>query len=110
MALELLLLLHADAAREWTAEELNRELRASIEWVDRLLQEFAKSGLVTANPTSAGRFRYAEQPEMDGAMGWLAKAYPELRFSISQVIFSAPSSPIQSFADAFKLRKDKTDG
>ena len=111
IALELFLLLHADPSREWTAAELARELRAEPAWAERELQSLVARGLVAPSDVDPSRFRYApRRAELDVAAGKLAAAYPEWRYSIIQILYSAPSEPIQSFADAFKLRKEPTDG
>ncbi|HEY3243735.1 MAG TPA: hypothetical protein VGM03_10325 [Phycisphaerae bacterium] len=108
-SLELLLMLHADPGRAWTGTELGRELRAAPEWAQRELEDLAGRGLA-APGTAAGTFRYApRRTELDETIAMLAALYPERRFTIIQIIFGAPE-PIQSFADAFKLRKDPSDG
>lgn len=111
MALELLLLIRTQPKREWSADELARELRAASEWSEHECTHLAERKLIATIGGTPTKFRYGPaQPELEEAVNWLATAYPERRFSIIQVIFSAPSEPIQSFADAFKLRKDKSNG
>lgn len=110
MALELLLVLRADPARTWTAEQLCRELRCGHDWMNRELARLAERGLVTKAEDS-GEFRYARNPvEADGPMAWLAASYPDRRYSIIQAIYAGPADPIKSFADAFRLRKENKDG
>jgi len=56
--LELLLLLHAEPARAWTAAEVARQLR--IAWATGQLGELAARGLVApATDVGADGFRYA---------------------------------------------------
>lgn len=112
IALELLLLLHAHSARQWTAQELARELRAAPEWTERELQDLARRGMVTVSSTTPPRFQYAppQRAELEQTIAKLAAIYSVRRFSIIQLIFSAPSGAVQSFADAFRLRKDRSDG
>jgi hypothetical protein len=111
MTLELLLLLYANRQREWRAPELARELRVELPWAERELRELAKRGLVNVAATDPPTYRYGPQrPELDAVTAQLAAIYPQHRFSIIQILYAAPSEPLQSFADAFKLRKDPSDG
>jgi hypothetical protein len=111
MTLELLVLLYANRQREWTAQELARELRSELGWAERELRELGRRGLVNISAADPPTFRFAPlRPELDSATGALAALYPQHRFSIIQILYAAPSEPLQSFADAFKLRKDPTDG
>ncbi|WP_240481198.1 hypothetical protein [Sandaracinus amylolyticus] len=104
--LEILLLLRGHAERDWNAEEVAKELRiASISAGNRLADLAARGLLTEASP---GRFRYApNDPAMHAAVEGLAKVYPERRVSVIEIIFSKPNDVIRTFADAFKLRRDK---
>lgn len=110
MSLELLMAIRADSQREWTGAELAKELRSASEWVERELQDMARRGLVSTADTPP-RYRYAPaQASLRKVIDELAGLYPDRRHSILQIIFSAPSGPIQSFADAFRFRKEPSDG
>jgi hypothetical protein len=111
IALELLLIMQADPGREWSAAELTRELRAAAEWTAGELQFLSQRGLLAPVEGDPARYRYApRRPELSAAVSQLASLYPQYRFSIMQIIVAAPSKSIQSFADAFKLRKEGADG
>ena len=111
MALELLLMVRAGSDREWSAAELERELRAATAWTERELAHLASHGLLVETSASPARYRYAGRgTPSDEAVEWLASSYPERRFSIIQILYAAPASPIEQFADAFKLRKERPDG
>lgn len=111
MALELLLLVCAQGEREWSALDLERELRSSREWTDLELRHLVGSGLITAIEGQPPRFRcHVHATDAKDAVAWLAKSYPERRFSIIQVLYPPAPGPIQSFADAFKIRKERRDG
>ena len=111
MSLELLLLVRAHPEREWTGAELARELRSAPEWAERELLDLVKRGLVVTTQIPPPTFRYSPaQAALQKVVDELAAIYPERRHTILQLIFSAPSGPIQSFADAFRLRKEPSDG
>jgi hypothetical protein len=40
----------------------------------------------------------------------LARAYAERRVNVIALIFSKPATSLRHFADAFRLRKDRSDG
>jgi hypothetical protein len=46
-------------------------------------------------------------PALDAAVAQLAKDYAERRVSVITLIFSKPVDKLRTFADAFRLRKDK---
>ena len=46
-------------------------------------------------------------PELDQAVVRLAKDYAERRVTVITLIFSKPVDKLRTFADAFRLRKDK---
>ena len=109
--IRLLLLLHVDPHREWTVQELAHELRAAGEWTERELQLLAVQGLVAVSDRDSSRFRYGPRTEtLSNLVSKLAAIYPERQHSIIQILFSVPTDSIQSFADAFRLKKEKQDG
>lgn len=101
-ALELLLLLRRDPGRRWTPPELVAELRASAGLVADNLERFERSGLAVRD--EAGSFRYAPAAAvLDELCDRLETAYRERPVAIVNMI-AAPRDPLQSLADAFKLR------
>ena len=54
----------------------------------------------------AGRFTYDPSPELEQGMRELIRAYNEQPVTLVRAIYSNEERGIQSFADAFKLRKD----
>ena len=109
--LEMLLVLQDDAARDWTAGQLSSELRAAPQWAEAELQFFAERGLLARSESDPDCYRYAPtRLELANAVTALSALYPARRFSIIEVIFSAPSESVRRFSDAFRLRKEKPDG
>ena len=97
------ILLLRQRERLWSVDELWHELRSSRAIVVETLGHF--SDLVEEQ--GGGGVRYAPRnPEIDELVCQLEKLYAERPMSLMKTILSAPSSKIQSFADAFKFRKD----
>ena len=102
--LESLLLLQRDPHQHWCAEELGRELRIDEQFALQEIADLIQRGL--ARCEEPGGCRYAPRtPELDQAVQELARMYNERRVSVIQAIYSKPTDPIQSFADAFRFRK-----
>lgn len=94
-----------------SAAELLLELRARGEQgvrprshPDRLLLEsFARQG--AAAPLGDG-FAYRTSEEVDRHVNTLAQAYKERPVTLFRIIYALRDGKVQSFADAFRLRKD----
>lgn len=111
MQLEVLLLVAAQPGRVWTSNELAQELRIDEAWVDGQLRAMATSGLVSMEEASPPRFRYDPRTaELGQAVAELAQAYADRRVTVIGMIFSKPVDKLRTFADAFRIRKDKADG
>lgn len=111
MQLEVLLLLADNPAREWDPAEVAQQFRIDLEWVDSQLRGLAARGLVQIIDGPPVRFRYQPRtPELAQAVAELGQAYANRRVTVIGMIFSKPVDKIRSFADAFRLRKDKNDG
>jgi hypothetical protein len=109
--LESLLLLHKNPGRGWLATEVASELRVDPKWVEAELEGFCRKGLVSHAEKSPPQFFYAPaSTELASIIERLAQIYPERRVTIIQLIFAPPADPIKTFADAFDLRKGKSNG
>lgn len=103
--LELLLLFRRQRPRLWTADELVRDLRASILIVGDSLDALQKAGLVSKNANEQYQY-WPISPELDQLVDEVATAYSSSPVAVTEAILSAPSSSIRIFADAFKIKKD----
>jgi hypothetical protein len=62
-------------------------------------------GLVA--PEAGGAFRYSPaSSQLDRLVGQLAQLYRERPMAVTKAIFANPNDKLQTFADAFKLKKD----
>lgn len=106
--LELLLLLQANPSRAWTAPEVAQQLRIEPSWATGQLGELSSRGLLAPAPDAPEAYRYAPNPpELDATVVQLSKDYAERRVTVITLIFSKPVDKLRTFADAFRLRKDK---
>jgi hypothetical protein len=110
--LNVLTLLFNHRDRAWTATEVGNELRTN-EWsADLQLQGLAARQLVRASTDTPPRYQADARYAVEVAN--VARTYEERRVAIITLIYSRPDDvadeavdPVQAFADAFKLRKDK---
>jgi hypothetical protein len=104
-AAELLLLLHKQAGRDWTAEQLVHAIRPTVMSevdIGKSLGLFAARGLVEPRADAAVRYRPAT-PELESMVRALAKVYNERPVTLVRTIYTLK---IRSFADAFKIKKE----
>jgi len=110
--LELLLLLQGSAPRAWTRSEIARELRIDAAWAQNQASDLCDQELLECSETDSEPlylFRPSD-PALAALVSRLAEAYVDRRVSIISFIYSRPLDQLKSFADAFRLRKDKSDG
>ena len=103
-AVELLLFLRRNDKSSWTVDALTRELRSSNFLVEDILATFLQAGIVRQGPDG---YRYEPAaPFLDGLVRQLADAYGTRPLAVSKEILAGSRSHIQTFADAFKLKRD----
>ena len=106
-AAEALLLLRRTPERSWSAAGLAAELRPgvpiSIAEAARYLDTFRARGLVAGEDGQAAYRPASDELRMYGDM--LALAYKERPVTLIRMIYALRDSRIQTFADAFKLRR-----
>jgi hypothetical protein len=105
---EVLLALAAAPERWWNAAELAARLApataVSEADVARYLEQFQAGGLVAVGPDRRMQYRPADEA-LAAHVGTLAQAYKERPVTLFRVIYALRDLKIQSFADAFKLRR-----
>jgi hypothetical protein len=104
--LEILLLLHQEATRSWSVEEVFKVTQTNLASVAERLKSLAASGFLIAegNPGSVFRFHSASA-ELAQRVSELQNAYAFSKYKVVEVIFSAPHSQAQKFADSFKFKR-----
>lgn len=105
--LEMLLLVRSAPDRAWSADEICRALYIAPEMCIEQLEQLRASGLF-ATGTAPGQYQYAPQdPALADTMAELAVMYHQRRVTVITAIYSEPTDKIRTFADAFRLRKEK---
>ena len=110
MQLEVLLLLAEQPGKVWTPPDLAAQLRIDAGWVEGQLRGMAGRGLIWLSDGSPPQFRYEPRaPELGETVAELARAYADRRVTVIGLIFAKPVDKLRSFADAFRIRKDRSD-
>jgi hypothetical protein len=105
--LEALLLMRQDHERGWNADEIAKALYIPAELAGTLLTEFTRRGFAKQVPDAETRYCYGPtDANLDQLIGHVAAAYQERRVAIISLIYSKPLNKVQTFADAFRLRKE----
>ena len=105
--LEILCLLVGNPARAWSEAEVFKQIQSSPESVGRTMRRFTAEGLFVHEGGSSYRFE-PKSPEMARPATELAALYKQHRVAIIEAIYRSPLDPVRQFADAFRIRKDKT--
>jgi DNA-binding Lrp family transcriptional regulator len=100
--LELLILLCDEKPR--TVEAVAKALRIEPGWTLEGLEKLSARGLISV--TGATYHHGPSTPELEQSIRRAIEAYGQRRVSVVSLIYSRPSDPIRSFAEAFRVRKD----
>jgi hypothetical protein len=105
--LEILLLLSEAHERWFGPEDVFRIIRSNPSSIAHRLAGLRDDGLLAAEGEPA-RFRFAPKSEtLRAAVVALRQCYHDRRVRIIEAIFRPRPDPAQSFADAFKIKKEK---
>ena len=107
-AAELLLFMRAHADQSWAATEAAARLRPTVQITDadaaRYLENVQARGLVSAGPERRAQFLPASE-ELKMYAEMLSLAYRQRPVTLIRMIYALRDTRIQTFADAFKLRR-----
>jgi hypothetical protein len=104
--LEILLLLRGERDREWTSEQVSRELRRNPASCSRGLAQLAMTPLIAGSPQDGYRFE-PDGPAEEQLVDRLADTYATRRPSVISLIASNPMDSVTTFADAFRFRRKR---
>lgn len=107
--LEILLLLQGSPAREWSARDVAQELRSDTHSVAARLADLHARGFLRCQEASAPGYGFNPDGQQAQLVAKLASVYAQRRMAVINLIFSKPIDKIRVFADAFNLRKDKSE-
>ena len=103
-----MLLLLAENSRDWTPEEIGAKMYVDQTAAARLLDGLADTGLLVRTDGSTPSYRYSPKEHgMDVAVRELEGTYRHMRPRIVDLIYGSPNDDLESFSDAFRLRKGK---
>ena len=100
--LDLLLFLHGQRDRVWSAAQISAELRISPDWTSAQLDRLADRGFLKRE---GGGFSFSAG-DLDAAVGDLAKAYRAFPVTVVGAIYppgAKENEGLKRFADAFRL-------
>jgi hypothetical protein len=105
--LEALILMRREPRRGWDAEEIGKALYIPQELAAALLADFGRRGFVKMEHPPSARYSYdvADQ-RVDQLISDVSAAYQDRRVALISLIYSKPLNKVQTFADAFRLRKE----
>lgn len=101
--IEVLLILLANPERVWTIDEISAIMRSSRNSIRSRLESLTARKLAAAVDESG--YRYSAGGRLHAMVEVLAEEYGQRRFSVIELVFSK-GDPLQSFADAFRLKED----
>ncbi len=105
--LEALLLLWRNTPKAWSAAQIARQLYVPHGQAAAIGEDLHRRGLIARD--ASGSFFYDEsRGELNGLLEAVDKTYRRDLIRISGIIHSKASPGIRAFADAFRLRKDKS--
>ena len=99
---EALELLSRDPEREWTSAQVSRTLHIPAQACATWLDQFVTAGLVDRG---ADGVKHATRGRDARAVDELIDLYGRRRTTVIEAIYNKPSSAIQSFSDAFRVRR-----
>lgn len=106
--LEVLLLLRSSRDHAWSAAEVSRALYTAPEMMAAQLADLEQKGLLEASHCSEQRYRYSPRIEgLDDVADRLADLYKQRRVAVISLMYAEPVDKAQSFADAFRIRKQE---
>lgn len=105
--LELLLLLRSDPAKVWTPEAAGKALYSAADVTALQMADLQLKRLLAPGPSENTYVYRPERPELASLVDRLAGLYRERRVAVITAVYTKPIDKIRSFADAFRLRKDR---
>ena len=105
--LRVLLLLHERSEREWTLTEINNELRSTAASIEKRVRDLIGKRVLAPDSLHGDKIHFVPfSVEVEELVMVLAGHFRVRPYKVIDLIFSKPSSAIQSFADAFRFKKE----
>lgn len=101
---ELLMILRGGREDSFTLQQLAEKMRKPAPMVEQCLESLTRGGL--AAQLTDGTYRYAAREEtLDRTAEAVVKLYNERPVTLVRLLYERPPSAVNTFADAFKIRK-----
>jgi hypothetical protein len=110
--LEVLLLLRCEPRKEWSAMDVSRHLFTVAASASLRLEDLHTQGLLALcdakDETGKALYRYEPRDmRADETVAKLDNLYRERKDAVIQLIFSRPPDRIQTFSDAFRIKREE---
>jgi hypothetical protein len=105
--LDVLMRLHADPQRTFTAEELSRELRIPERFLNAVLLDFTVSGVLEADEGPVYAWRFDPSGRHARVVDELATCLRKRKRSVHDLILSGLDRDVEVFSEAFRLRRGR---
>jgi len=103
--LEVLAMLHDQPEKDWTYLGLSQELRSTESSVEKRVRDLVDRRVI--HPISTDSFRFnPRSEEVRQVVHDLVGVYRLRPYRVMELIFSKPVNAMQSFADAFRFKKE----
>jgi hypothetical protein len=103
--LEALLILRQDSQKDWRSPELAQRLYITPDMCEAILADLDRQGFAKRLPEGGYRY-HPSSADFDGMLASLADVYQQRRVAVITEIYSKPVNKVQTFADAFRLRRE----
>ena len=105
--LELLLLLRREPSRGWTCHELSKQLYITPDVCASIVADLERRGFLLRDAANNDLYWYRSAgTATDQLIDQLADLYQQRRVAVITQIYSRPVKNVQTFADAFRLRRE----
>lgn len=108
LQLEALFLLQHEKQRALATDEIAKSLYISRAMCEAQLIALERNGFLVRTPPPDDKYQYRpKDAETDRLVGELQALYLQRRVAVIARIYSKPANKVQTFADAFRLRKEE---
>src|SRR5690349_14787332 len=103
--LEALLILRQDREARWKSADLAQRLYITPDMCEAILANLRQHGF--AEQGAEGYFYRPPSEDADRVLADLSAMYQQRRVAVITEIYSKPVNKVQTFADAFRLRREE---
>jgi DNA-binding HxlR family transcriptional regulator len=105
--LEALLILRQNPDQHWQSAELAQRLYITPDMCEAILADLERRGFAARASDGKAYYYQSREPAVDRLIDDLATVYQQRRVAVITEIYSKPVTKVQTFADAFRLRREE---